>query len=156
MHRIRLVGIVGIVGIAVAAASLALASPASAADPVKVTSLPDEVTIDAGGSVSVNVPNAAVCAQGTSNLTVFVPGNQDAVAPLNIPGAGCSAGQLNYTIVDNPNSLKRNAVVKFTAKGANGGRVVQTLVVRVNGDQQGQGQANRKCHDHGPNSCLLQ
>ena len=145
-----------IAGIAIAAVSFALASPASAADPVKVTSLPDEVTIDAGGSVSVNVPNAAVCAAGTSNLKVFVPGNQDAVAPFNVPGAGCSSGQLNYSIMDNPNSLKKNAVVKFTATAANGGSIVQTLVVHVKGDQKGQGQANRTCKNHGPNSCLLQ
>jgi hypothetical protein len=139
-----------------AAGTLALAAPASADTPVSVTSLPDEVTISAGGSVSVNVPNAAVCAPGTSNLKIFIPGNQDAVAPFNVPGAGCSAGQLNYSILDNPNSLKRNAVVKFTATAANGGRIVQTLVVRVSGDQQGQGQANRRCNNHGPNSCLLQ
>lgn len=139
-----------------AAGTLALAAPASADTPVSVTSLPDEVTISAGGSVSVNVPNAAVCAPGTSNLKIFIPGNQDAVAPFNVPGAGCSAGQLNYSILDNPNSLKRNAVVKFTATAANGGRVVQTLVVHVRGDQQGQGQANRRCNNHGPNSCLLQ
>ena len=149
-------GFAALTVITVTAGAIALAAPAMADAPVSVTSLPNEVTINAGGSVSVNVPNATVCAPGTSNLKVFVPGNQDAVAPLTIPGAGCSAGQLNYSIVDNPNSLKRNAVVKFTAKGANGGNVVQTLVVHVNGDQKGQSQANRKCHDHGPNSCLLQ
>jgi hypothetical protein len=136
--------------------ALALASPALAVEPVPVTSLPAEVTIQAGGTVSVNVPNAAVCAPGTSNLRVYVPGRQDAVAPITVPGAGCSAGQLNYSIVDNPNSLKRNAVVKFAADKAGGGRVVQTLVIHVRGDQNGQGQANRKCHDHGRNSCLLQ
>lgn len=142
-----------------ACAALALtvgAAPALADGPVRVTSLPAEVTIPAGGSVSVNVPNADVCAKGTLNLKVTVPGNQDAVAPLMVPGAGCSAGQLNYSIVDNPNSLKRNAVVKFTADRAGGGRVVQTLVIKVTGDQQGQGQANRVCKDHGRNSCLLQ
>lgn len=144
-----------IAGIAIVGASIAFAMPALA-DPVSVTALPAEVTIPAGGSVSVNVPGAAVCAAGTSNLKIFVPGNQDAVAPFNVPGAGCSGGQLNYSILDNPNSLKKNAVVKFTAKAANGGSVVQTLVVHVSGDQKGQGQANRKCHDHGPNSCLLQ
>lgn len=137
------------------AGTLALATPALADDPVKVTSLPANVTISAGGSVSVNVPQAAVCANGTSNLSVSVAGNQDAVTPLMIPGAGCSAGQLNYSIVDNPNSLKKNAVVKFTADKQGGGRVVQTLVVKVSGDQQGQGQANRVCKDHGHNSCLL-
>ena len=135
--------------------SLAFASPALADEPVHVTSLPANVTIAAGGSVSVNVPQAPVCASGTSNLTVTVPGNQDAVTPLMIPGAGCSAGQLNYTIVDNPNSLKRNAVVKFTADKQGGGRIVQTLVIKVSGDQQGQGQDNRTCKDHGHNSCLL-
>jgi len=142
--------------IAVTTGAVALAAPALADDPVKVTSLPNQVTISAGGSVSVNVPNAAVCAPGTSNLKVFVPGNQDAVVPLNIPGAGCSQGQLNYSIVDNPNSLKRNAVVKFTARDANGGSIVQTLVVKVSGNQKAQGQANRTCKDHGANSCLLQ
>lgn len=138
-----------------AAASLAFTAPALADTPVQVTSLPANVTIAPSGSVSVNVPQAAVCAAGTSNLTVSVAGNQDAVTPLTIPGAGCSAGQLNYTIVDNPNSLKKNAVVKFTADKQGGGRVVQTLVIKVSGDQQGQGQANRTCKDHGRNSCLL-
>lgn len=137
-------------------AMVAMAAPAAADGPVQVTSLPAEVSIPAGGTVSVNVPNAAVCASGTSNLKVSVAGNQDAVAPLNVPGAGCSAGQLNYSIVDNPNSLKRNATVKFTADRPGGGRVVQTLVVKVSGDQRSQGQDNRRCRDHGPNSCLLQ
>lgn len=141
---------------AISATALLGAAPAFADGPVQVTSLPAEVTIPAGGSVSVNVPNASVCASGTSNLTVSVPGNQDAVAPLTVPGAGCSAGQLNYSIVDNPNSLKRNAVVKFTADRAGGGRVVQTLVIHIAGDQRGQGQDNRVCKDHGRNSCLLQ
>ena len=152
---------VRILGMTATAAGLALSSvllaaPAFADGPVvQVTSLPAEVTIQPGGSVSVNVPNASVCAAGTSNLRVFVPGNQDAVAPLTVPGAGCSAGQLNYSIMDNPNSLKRNAVVKFTADRQGGGRVVQTLVVHVSGDQRGQGQDNRRCHDHGRHSCLL-
>lgn len=122
---------------------------------VPVTALPAEVTIPASGSVSVNVPNAAVCAAGTSELKVDVRGSRDAVAPLNVPGAGCSAGQLNYSIVDNPNSLRQTSVVKFTAKRASGGRVVQSLVVHVSGDQQGQGQDQRRCHDHGRHSCLL-
>ena len=137
-------------------ASIAIAAPALADGPVQVTALPADVTIPAGGTVSVNVPGAAVCAAGTSNLQVIQPGRRDAVTPINVPGAGCSAGQLNYSIVDNPNSLQRNAVVKFMARGANGGRVVQTLVIHISGDQQGQGQANRTCHDHGHNSCLLQ
>lgn len=147
---------IALAGVGAVTAMLVLAGPAHADGPVQVTSLPAQVTIPAGGSVSVNVPNAAVCAAGTSNLTVTVPGNQDAVAPLTVPGAGCSAGQLNYSIVDNPNSLKRNAVVKFSADRPGGGRVVQTLVVKVSGDQRGQGQANRVCKDHGRNSCLLQ
>lgn len=154
MNSIR---IAVLTGACAAVAVLGTAVPAFADAPVvQVTALPAEVTIPAGGSVSVNVPNAAVCANGTSSLKVFVPGNQDAVAPLTVPGAGCSSGQLNYSIVDNPNSLKRNAVVKFTADRAGGGKVVQTLVVHVSGDQQGQGQANRTCKDHGRNSCLLQ
>jgi hypothetical protein len=153
----RITRAAALTGAGIAFVSLAFAAPALAdGNVVQVTSLPAEVTIPAGGSVSVNVPNAAVCAPGTSNLRVFVPGNQDAVAPLTVPGAGCSAGQLNYSIVDNPNSLKRNAVVKFTADRAGGGRVVQTLVVHVQGDQRGQGQDYRKCHDHGRHSCLLQ
>ena len=149
--RVAAAVVIGAVGI-----SLLAATPALADGPVvQVTSLPAEVTIQAGGSVSVNVPNAGVCAAGTSNLSVEVLGNRDAVAPLNVPGAGCSAGQLNYSIVDNPNSLRSNAVVKFSARRSNGGRVVQTLVVHIQGDQQGQGQDNRRCHDHGRNSCLL-
>ena len=144
---------------AVVTAGMALlgATPALAAGPVvQVTSLPAEVTIPAGGSVSVNVPKASVCAAGTTNLTVDVKGKHDAVVPLRIPGAGCSAGQLNYSIVDNPNSLRDNAVVKFSARKANGGATVQTLVIHISGDQKGQGQAERRCHDHGHNSCLLQ
>lgn len=120
-----------VIGGAIATLGLAFAAPALAA-PVSVTSLPAEVTIPVGGSVSVNVPNAAVCATGTSNFAVTVPGKQDAVVPATMPGAGCSAGQLNYTINDNANSNKKNAVVKFTASGANGkGKVVQTLVVHI-------------------------
>lgn len=153
MRRSRLAALTVI---AVATGAVALAAPALAEDPVKVTSLPANVTIPAGGTVSVNIPNSELCAAGTSNLKVFVPGKQDAVAPVNVPGAGCSQGQLNYSIIDNPNSLKRNAVVKFTAQGANGGTIVQTLVVKVSGDQKGQGQANRTCKNHGANSCLLQ
>ncbi len=146
-----------VIGAALATvASVAVATPALAdSHVVQVTSLPAKATIPPGGSVSVNVPNAAVCAAGTSDLTVTVRGGK-AVTPLTIPGAGCSAGQLNYSIVDNPNSLKTNGVVKFIARKADGGRVVQTLVVKVAGDQKGEGQANRRCHDHGANSCLLQ
>jgi len=151
MNRMRVI----LAGGFVAGVSLLVAAPAFADVPVQVTSLPAEVRIPAGGSVSVNVPNAAVCAAGTSNLKVSVAGNQDAVAPLTVPGAGCSAGQLNYSIVDNPNSLKTNAVVKFTADRSKGGRIVQTLVVHVDGDQRAQGQDNRVCKDHGRNSCLL-
>ncbi len=142
---------------AAVAATIAMAAPALADGPVvQVTSLPANVDIPAGGSVSVNVPNAAVCAPGTSNLTVVVRGRQDAVTPVNVPGAGCSAGQLNYSILDNPNSLRRHATVQFIAQGSGGGRTVQTLVVHITGDQRGQGQDNRRCHDHGRNSCLLQ
>lgn len=137
-----------------AALLLASAAPALADTPVPVTSLPALVNIPAGGTISVNVPGARVCAAGTTNLKVFVPGKQDAVVPLTVPGAGCSAGQLNYSIIDNPNSLKTDAVVKFTADRTSGGRVVQTLVVHVEGDQQAQGQVDRKCRDHGHNSCL--
>ncbi len=116
---------------AMLAAGVALSIPAWAA-PVSVTALPAEVTIPVGGSVSVNVPNAAVCATGTTNFRAFVPGKQDAVTLATMPGAGCSAGQLNYTINDNANSAKVNAVVKFTATKAKGkGKVVQTLVVHV-------------------------
>ena len=150
--RVAAAAVIGAVGI-----SLLAATPALADGPVvQVTSLPAEVTIQAGGSVSVNVPNAGVCAAGTSNLSVEVLGNRDAVAPLHVPGAGCSTGQLNYSIVDNPNSLRDNAVVKFSARKANGGATVQTLVIHISGDQKGQGQAERRCHDHGHNSCLLQ
>lgn len=116
---------------ALLAAGAVLATPALAA-PVAVTSLPAEVTIPVGGSVSVNVPNAAVCATGTTNFRAFIPGNQDAVVLENLPGAGCSAGQLNYTITDNANSRKKNAVVKFVAFGTDSkAKVVQTLVVHI-------------------------
>lgn len=153
MKNTRIAAIVG--GLALAA-SLAVA-PAASADTVGVTSLPAEVTIQAGGSVSVNVPNAKVCATGATNLKISVAGKQDAVVPLTAPGSGCSAGQLNYTISDNPNSLKRNAVVKFTADKPGGkGRIVQTLVIHIAGDQQAIGQQSRTCKDHGHNTCLLQ
>ena len=141
-----------------AAALVAAAAPAMADTPVPVTSLPAEVVLPAGGTISVNVPNARVCAAGTANLKVFVVGNQDAVVPLTVPGAGCSAGQLNYTIVDNPNSLRINATVKFTAdRGEPGkGKVVQTLVVHVEGNQQALGQQDRICHDHGRKVCVVE
>ena len=144
----------GLAGAAVTTLLVGTAIPALADNPVSVTSLPAVVSVSAGGVVNVNVPSAKVCADGTSNLKVTVPGNQDAVVPLSVPGAGCSAGQLNYSIVDNPNSLKDNAVVKFTASRANGGRIVQTLVIKVEGDQVSLGQDNRTCKQHGHNSCI--
>ncbi len=117
--------------VAAGAAGIALSGVAYAAS-VNVTSLPDAVTIPVGGSVSVNVPNAKVCATGTTNFRAFVPGKQDAVTLATMPGAGCSAGQLNYTINDNANSSKRNAVVKFTATGANGkSTITQSLVIHI-------------------------
>ena len=148
--RILLAGAIG------AAVLVATAAPAMAEipAPVPVTSLPADVVMPAGGSVSVNVPNARVCATGTRNLQVYVVGNQDAVVPLSVPGAGCSAGQLNYSIVDNPNSLRVNATVKFTAERKGKARIVQTLVIHIEGSQQALGQQDRVCHDHGEKNCI--
>jgi hypothetical protein len=143
-------------GAAAAAALVAVSAGPALADtpaPVSVTKLPANVTIAPGGSVSVQVVGAAVCAAGTTNFAAGVPGRQDAVTlpPLNTPGAYCgtgpSAGNLNVTVSDNPNSTKKNAVVKFSATNADGSKVVQTMVVHISASKTpgvGNGKGNGK------------
>ena len=138
-------------GSALAAVGLvALAGPAMAAEPtpVPVTKLPANVTITTAQYVSVNVPNAAVCATGVTQQAAFVPGKQDAVIPrTDLMGWGCSAGQFNLAVYPNPKSAKKNAVVKITGVDASGQKVVSTLVVHVakassNGNGKGHGNGN--------------
>lgn len=107
---------------------LVSAAPASAA--VDVSSLPSNVKVAVGDTVSVSVLGAAVCA-GTTGVKAFTPGKQDAVT-VTTPAACSAEGTLTATITPKATSPKKNAVVKFTAmKGEE--KIVQTLVVKVTG-----------------------
>ena len=139
----------GSVAVLAAIGLVAVAGPAMAADPtpVQVTTLPANVTITTSQYVSVNVPNAAVCATGVTQQKAFTPGKQNAVIPrTDLMGWGCSAGQFNLAVYPNPASSKKNAVVKITGVDANGQKVVSNLVVHVtkSGGKGGHGNGNGK------------
>ena len=127
------------VGVGAGALVLGMAAPALAAPaPVEVTKLPANVKIATDGSVNLNVVDAAVCAEGTTGFTAWIPGKQDAVTP----SVGCSGTTLVGTVVPNAASKKKNAVVKFVAMSGEN-KIVQTMVVHVLKTKTPPGQAKK-------------
>ena len=108
---------------------LGAAAPAMAAD-VNVTSLPGKAKlVVANGDVAkVNAPLGMPCAD-VSEWTVRIPGKQDAV--IKPTDLGCTGDMVTATINFSTTSNKKNAVVKFVGLKSAGGKVVKTVVVKV-------------------------